>query len=39
MAIRVTPGNVDDCKGLLVIVPVLCGKIYDYKDCIGKEFA
>jgi hypothetical protein len=39
LAIRVTPVNVDDRKGLLAIVSALCGKKYDDKGCIGKEFA
>lgn len=39
LAIRVTPGNVDDRKGLLAIVSALCGKIFDDKGCIGKEFS
>ena len=37
LAIRDTLGNVDDRKGLLAIVSVLCGKIYGDKGCIGKE--
>jgi len=39
LAIRVTPGNVDDGNGLLAIVSALCGKIFDDKGCIGKEFS
>ncbi len=39
LAIKVTPGNVDDRKGLLAIVSGLFGTLYADKGYIGKEFA
>lgn len=39
VAIKLTPGNVDDRKGLLPIVSDLFGKMYADKGYIGKEFA
>lgn len=39
LAIKVTPGNVDDRKGLLNIASSLFGKLYADKGYIGKEFA
>jgi transposase len=39
LAIKVTPGNVDDRKGLLAIASGLFGKLYADKGYIGKEFA
>jgi transposase len=39
LAIKVTPGNVDDRKGLLSIASSLFGKLYADKGYIGKEFA
>ena len=39
LAIKVTPGNVDDRKGLLAIASNLFGKLYADKGYIGKEFA
>jgi transposase len=39
LAIKVTPGNVDDRKGLLAIASSLFGKLYADKGYIGKEFA
>jgi len=38
LAIKVTPGNVDDRKGLLSIASNLFGKLYADKGYIGKEF-
>ena len=38
LAIKVTPGNVDDRKGLLPIVLNLFGKMYADKGYLGKEF-
>ncbi len=39
LAIKLTPGNVDDRKGLLAIASSLFGKLYADKGYIGKEFA
>jgi transposase len=39
LAIKVTPGNVDDRKGLLAIASDVFGKLYADKGYIGKEFA
>jgi transposase len=39
LAIKVTPGNVDDRKGLLAIASNLFGKLYADKGYIGKNFA
>jgi len=39
LAIKVTPGNVDDRKGLMAIASNLFGKLYADKGYIGKEFA
>ena len=39
LAIKVTPGNMDDRKGLLAITADLFGKLYADKGYIGKEFA
>lgn len=39
LAIRVTPGNVDDRKGLLAIASHMFGKLYADKGYIGKDFA
>jgi len=39
LAIKVTPGNVDDRKGLLAIASGLFGTVYADKGYIGKEFA
>lgn len=39
LAIKVTPGNVDDRKGLLSIASNVFGKLYADKGYIGKEFA
>ncbi|MDB5741914.1 MAG: transposase, family, partial [Polaromonas sp.] len=39
LGIKVTPGNVDDRKGLLCIASGLFGKLYADKGYIGKEFA
>jgi hypothetical protein len=39
LAIKVTPGNVDDRKGLLAIASNVFGKLYAGKGYIGKEFA
>ena len=39
LAIKLTPGNVDDRKGLLAIASGLFGKLYADKGYIGKEFA
>lgn len=38
LAIKVTPGNVDDRKGLLAIASGLFGTMYADKGYIGKEF-
>jgi hypothetical protein len=39
LAIKLTPANVDDRKGLLAIASNLFGKLYADKGYIGKEFA
>lgn len=39
MAIKLTPGNVNDRTGLLAIASSLFGKLYADKGYIGKEFA
>lgn len=39
LAIKITPGNVDDRKGLLAIASSLFGKLYADKGYIGKNFA
>ena len=39
LAVKVTPGNVDDRKGLLAIASNLLGKLYADKGYIGKDFA
>ena len=39
LAVKVTPGNVDDRKGLLAIASGLFGTMYADKGYIGKEFA
>jgi transposase len=39
LAIKVTPGNVDDRKGLLAITAGLFGTMYADKGYVGKEFA
>jgi transposase len=39
LAIKVTPGNVDDRKGLLAIASGLFGTLYADKGYIGKEFS
>ena len=39
LAISVTPGNVNDRKGLLTTISVSCGNICDGKYCIAKEFS
>ena len=39
LAIKVTPGNVDDRKGLLDIASNLFGKLYADKGYLGKDFA
>jgi len=39
LAMKVTPGNVDDRKGLLAIASNLFGKLYADKGYIGKDFA
>ncbi|ABM39386.1 IS982 family transposase [Polaromonas naphthalenivorans] len=39
LAIKVTPGNIDDRKGLLTIASSLFGKLYADKGYIGKDFA
>ena len=39
LAIKVTPGNIDDRKGLLAIPSGLFGTLYANKGYIGKEFA
>ena len=38
LAVKVTPGNVDDGKGLLTIASGLFGTMYADKGYIGKEF-
>ena len=38
LTIRITPGNVDDRKGLLAIASGLFGTLYAGKGYIGKEF-
>ena len=38
LAIKVTPGNVDDRKGLLAIASGLFGKLYADKGYIGRDF-
>ena len=39
LALKVTPGNADDQKGLLSIASNLFGKLYADKGYIGKDFA
>ena len=39
LAVKVTPGNVDDRKGLLAIASGLFGTMYADKGYIDKEFA
>ena len=39
LAVKVTPGNVDDRKALLAIASNLFGKLYADKGYVGKEFA
>jgi transposase len=39
LSIKVTPGKVDDRKGLLAIASNLFGKLYGDKGYIGKDFA
>jgi len=38
LAVKVTPGNVDDRKGLLALTSGLFGKLYADKGYVGKEF-